>query len=72
MSIIDWSKDDTVAVISMNNGENRHNLDFANRMLEVLDQVNKDTSVTAVISTSGDAKNFCQGVDVQSLDPWRG
>jgi Delta3-Delta2-enoyl-CoA isomerase len=67
MSIIDLSRDDTVAVISMNNGENRHNLDFANRMLEVLDQVKKDTSVTAVVLTSGDAKNFSQGVDVQWL-----
>jgi len=64
MPIVSWSKDENVAIISMNNGENRHNLDFANAMNSALDEIVADTTVQSLILTSSDEKNFSQGIDV--------
>ena len=64
MSIVTWSKDENVAIISMNNGENRHNLDFANAMNGALDEIVADKTVQSLILTSSDEKNFSQGIDV--------
>jgi enoyl-CoA hydratase/carnithine racemase len=64
MPIISWSKDENVAIISMNNGENRQNLEFANAMNKALDEIAADTTVQSLILTSSDEKNFSQGVDV--------
>ena len=65
MAIIEWEKDDTVAIVTMNNGENRHNLEFSRTMLEILDDILKDKSVTAVLITSSDKKFWSAGVDVE-------
>jgi Delta3-Delta2-enoyl-CoA isomerase len=67
MSIIDWEKDETIAIIRMNHGENRHNLDFAKTMLQMLDEATADKDVTAVIITSTDAKCWSLGVDIDWL-----
>jgi enoyl-CoA hydratase/carnithine racemase len=67
MSIIEWKKDETVAILSMNNGENRHNLNFSTTMLKVLAEIRDDASITALVITSGDQKNFSLGVDVEWL-----
>ncbi len=67
MSIVDWKKDETVAIVSMNNGENRHNLNFSNEMLRVFSEIRNDVSVTAIVLTSSDQKNFSLGVDVEWL-----
>ena len=64
MPIISWSKDENVAIISMNNGENRQNLDFATAMNNALDEIVADASVQSLILTSSDEKNFSQGIDV--------
>jgi len=64
MSIVEWKKDETAAVIVMNNGENRHNLDFVHAMNGVLDEIEKDAAVTSAVITSGDPKNWSQGIDV--------
>lgn len=64
MSIVTWSKDENVAIISMNNGENRQNLEFARIMNAILDEIVADKTMQAIILTSSDEKNFSQGVDV--------
>jgi enoyl-CoA hydratase/carnithine racemase len=69
MSIVDWKKDETVAIISMNNGENRHNPDFAKAMLAVFEEIEKDTSIYAVILTSSDEKSWSQGIDLSWILP---
>jgi enoyl-CoA hydratase/carnithine racemase len=69
MSIVSWSKDENVAIISMNNGENRQNLDFALAMNKAIDEIVADKSVQALILTSSDQKNFSQGVDVAWMAP---
>lgn len=65
MSIIEWKKEETIAVIQMNNGENAHNLEFAKFLHQVLSEVEEDSSVSAVVLTSADSKFFSIGADVE-------
>ncbi len=67
MEIATWEKDETIAILSMNNGENRHNLDFANAMIKAMDEILSDKGINALIITSSDKKNFSQGVDLNWL-----
>jgi enoyl-CoA hydratase/carnithine racemase len=69
MSILSWAKDENVAIITMSNGENRQNLDFALAMNNAIDEIVADKSVQALILTSSDEKNFSQGVDVAWMGP---
>ena len=66
MGLVKWEKDEGVAVLTMDAGENRQNLDFGREILGVLDEILEDKKVQALVITSSDAKNFSQGVDV----PW--
>jgi len=67
MSIIEWEKDETVAVIKLTNGENRQNLEFAQTMCTVLDEIVNDQDVTATVITSTDTKSWSLGVDIEWL-----
>lgn len=64
MPIMTWIKDETVAIITMTNGENRQNLVFAKTLKAMLDEIIADKSISALIITSNDEKNFSQGIDV--------
>ncbi|MGM0452931.1 MAG: enoyl-CoA hydratase/isomerase family protein [Thermodesulfobacteriota bacterium] len=64
MTLVTWEKSDTIARVAMTNGENRQNLDFANEMNRVLEEVKADPAVTALILTSSDPKYWSLGVDV--------
>ncbi|MEM7438238.1 MAG: enoyl-CoA hydratase/isomerase family protein [Pseudomonadota bacterium] len=68
MSIIEYRVDGKVAVVTLNNAENRQNLDFANAMLDALQKATDDKSVTAMVITSSDEKNWSQGVDLNFLN----
>jgi enoyl-CoA hydratase/carnithine racemase len=61
---MNWVKNETVAIITLTNGENRQNLVFAKTLNGILDEIIADKSVTALIITSSDEKNFSQGIDV--------
>ena len=65
MSIVDFTLDGTVAVITMDNGENRQNLAFARAMGKAIDDALADESVTAMIITSAGEKIFSAGVDLE-------
>ena len=67
MAIIEWQKDDTIAVIKLNNGENRQNLEFAQCFTRILDEIIEDTAVTAAVITSADEKFWSLGVDIDWL-----
>jgi len=64
MPIMTWIKDETVAIITMANGENRQNLAFAKTLNSMLDEIIADKTISALIITSNDEKNFSQGIDV--------
>jgi enoyl-CoA hydratase/carnithine racemase len=42
MSSIEWQKMETVGVITMNHGENRHNPDFVRSILAAFDEIEQD------------------------------
>ncbi len=65
MAVIEWRKENTVAIVEMCNGPNRMNQTFAKDMNTCLDQVLADTDVQGVVLTSTDEKNFSQGIDVE-------
>ena len=67
MSIVLWEKKATVAVLSMNNKENRMNLDYASAMIQALDEILEDKGVFSVVICSSDEKNWSQGIDLQWL-----
>ena len=67
MAIVDWIKDESVAVIRMINNTNKQNLEFAVQMHQILDDILEDMSICSIIITSSDEKNFSQGVDVDWL-----
>lgn len=64
MPVMEWKKDGTVAIVTMTNGENRHNPDFLAAILQTMDEIEKDSTVTAMILTSGDPKNWSLGIDL--------
>ena len=63
MAIVEWKKDATVAVMTMNNGDNLNNPEWAAAMLSVYQEIEADEEVRALVLTSSDAKSFCLGVD---------
>jgi len=67
MTLFELKKDESVAIIEMKNGENRQNLDFANGMNQLFDEILSDNDIFSIIVTSSDEKNFSQGVDIEWL-----
>ena len=66
MSLMSLRNEGKVAIISMDNGKNANNLEFAQQLLGLLQQVEEEKSNKALILTSSDEKNWSQGIDV----PW--
>jgi len=64
MACITWEKAETVGVITMTNGENRHNPEFIESILAAFDEIENDATVSSVILTSNDPKNWSQGIDL--------
>lgn len=67
MAVVELKSEGTIAIVQMNNGQNRQNLAFATEMNTVLDQVLADEKFTAMLLTSTDPKFFSNGVDVEWL-----
>ncbi len=65
MSVLEWKKMETIGLITMNNGENRHNPDFIAAILGAFDEIEKDPGISSVVISSGDAKNWSLGIDLQ-------
>jgi enoyl-CoA hydratase/carnithine racemase len=69
MEIIQYAIDEKVAVLTMNDGENRFNPGFLKVFLEVLDEIEQKTDVNALVVTSSHEKIFCNGIDLEWLAP---
>jgi len=67
MAIVEWKKDGAVAVVAMNNGENRQNLEFSKMMIQTLDDIMADVDIRAVVVTSTDDRCWSLGVDIDWL-----
>lgn len=65
MAVVEWKKDEGVAVLIMNTPENRHNPWFAEGMLKVFDEIEADQEIKSVLVTSVDKKNWSLGIDLE-------
>jgi len=70
MGIIEYTVDENVAVVTMNDGENRLNPSFIKAFLGVLDEIENETTVNALVVTSSHEKIFCNGIDLDWLVPF--
>jgi enoyl-CoA hydratase/carnithine racemase len=64
---LSWRKDGTVAHLVMSGGANVHNPGYMQGMLGLLDQIEADPEIRAVLIESTDAKNWSQGMDLEFI-----
>jgi len=69
MSLVEYNVDETVAVVTLNDGENRFNPDFLSAFLDTLDQVENDTEAATLVVTSAHEKIFSNGIDLEWVIP---
>ena len=62
-------REGSVAVVTLNDGENRHSPDFVAAFLAAMDQVEADDGASAVVVASSDPKSWSQGIDLQWILP---
>jgi enoyl-CoA hydratase/carnithine racemase len=66
MSLMSIRREGTVAILSLDAGENRHHPAFVAELLAALDTIEADEAASSCVLASSDAKNWSQGIDL----PW--
>lgn len=69
MSAIEIVQEENVAILTLNDGENRHNPTFLEAFLKALDSVEADTDATTLVVTASNEKIFSNGIDLEWLVP---
>lgn len=69
MSIMTLTTQDSVAVITLTNGENRQNPQFAKQLKQTLAEVAANQNHKALVITSNDEKCWSLGIDTDWLLP---
>lgn len=69
MSLFEYTVDENVAVLTMNNGENRFNFDFFTGFRQALDDIEKQTDANVLVVNSADEKIWSNGIDLDWLMP---
>jgi enoyl-CoA hydratase/carnithine racemase len=58
-----------VAVVTLNEGESRLNLNFLGKFINALDHIEKETDANVLVVRGADAKIFSNGIDLEWLMP---
>ena len=69
MALLDVAIDESVAVVTMNDGENRFNPDFLTAFARVLDEIETNTDARTLVVASAHEKIFSNGIDLEWLVP---
>jgi enoyl-CoA hydratase/carnithine racemase len=69
MAVVDYQLEGSVALLRMNDGENRFNPTFIKAFLDTLDEIEKHTNASALVVTSSHDKIFSNGIDLDWLLP---
>ncbi|MBF0452379.1 MAG: enoyl-CoA hydratase/isomerase family protein [Candidatus Magnetomorum sp.] len=70
MSLVEYTLDENVAIVTFNDGENRFNPSFLNAFLSVLDDIEIKTEASALVVKSAHEKIFSNGIDLEWLYPY--
>ncbi len=66
---IEIKMDDQVAVVTLNEGENRFNPEFLSQVMKALDRVENETEANVLVVNSAHDKIFSNGIDLDWLLP---
>jgi enoyl-CoA hydratase/carnithine racemase len=69
MAPVDYVLDETVALVTLNSGENRFNPEFLSAFLGALDAVEQTTDARTLVVRSAHEKIFSNGIDLEWLAP---
>ena len=69
MAKVEFILDEKVAVVSLNDGENRFNPEFLKAFLRVLDTIEQETEARTLVVRATDEKIFCNGIDLNWIAP---
>lgn len=67
---VDVKMEDHVAVVTLNEGENRFNTDFIAKVMKALDTVEKETEAKTLVVTGAHDKIFSNGIDLDWVMPF--
>lgn len=67
MALVEFQVEDHVAVMSLNDGENRFNPTFLDALLGVLDDIEHSTQASTLVVHSSHDKIFSNGIDLEWL-----
>ena len=63
MAKLEYKLEDGVAVMTMNEGDNRLNLGMCASLMEMLDKIEKETEALTLVVNSGHDRIWCNGFD---------
>lgn len=69
MAKVEFILDEKVAVVSLNDGENRFNPELLEAFLRVLDTIEQETEARTLVVRATDEKIFCNGIDLNWIAP---
>jgi enoyl-CoA hydratase/carnithine racemase len=69
MGLVDFTLEEHVALVTLNDRENRFNPPFLSALLETLDRIEADTAATTLVVRSSHDKIFSNGIDLEWLQP---
>ncbi len=67
MALVDFTLDEHIALVTLNDGENRFNPSFLDAFLGVLDEIESQTTATTLVVHSSHEKIFSNGIDLEWL-----